>query len=151
MRVNCLISDRVVIQTLHHIYFASRRPFGIFGQQPDSRPCSFCGIQFGAYFDTSVKECLFTFGINASCQIRCRIIGQCLIDNTPQYQFAFTHGKAGIKVRHIIIPVGPPSRNLAPDLRVKAFLLIKILFPYQRPAGGRSSCRFAGNEYPTKE
>ncbi len=35
--------------------------------------------------------------------------------------FALAHGKAGIKVRHIIIPVGLPSRNLAPNLRVKAF------------------------------
>ena len=151
MRMNRLVSDRVIIQTLHHIYLASRRPFGIFGQHPDSRPGTFCGIQPGTDLDPSVRKSLFTFGINASCQIRCRIIGQCLIDNTPQYQFAFTHGIAGIKVRHIIIPVGFPSRNLTPDLRVKVLPLIKVFFPHQRPAGRNSSRRFTGNEHPTKE
>ena len=102
MRMNRLVSDRVIIQTLHHIYLASRRPFGIFGQHPDSRPGTFCGIQPGTDLDPSVRKSLFTFGIN-----RLRILR--LIENLTLgtaavgYRTESMHGAGSPQAQRIMI------------------------------------------------
>ena len=100
-----LISDCIVIQTFHDIDFSTHRPGSIYREHPDGWPLTTCTVQFGAYFEASVAECFFSFGVDSSGQIGCCIIGLAVIDDASQHHIAVTHVETGIEVGHIVIPV----------------------------------------------
>ena len=89
-----LISDGVAIQALHDIYLTSIGPFCIFGQHPDSGPCTASSLQLGFYLYPSTGKKLFTFGINATGKIGCGIILLRIIHNAAQDHISISHGIA---------------------------------------------------------
>ena len=64
--MNCLISNRIVIQTFHDINLTAGWPCRSFRQHPDGRPCSSRRIQLGTNLNTPVRKSLFAFCIHTA-------------------------------------------------------------------------------------
>ena len=131
-----LISNRIVVQTLHDIDLSGPRPLPlslVTRFEPNSRPSTLRTLQFSFHFETAAMKSSFILGIYTPGNIRSSIIFEIGIHDTFQYQVTISHLITGLIVRHMSSPFRIGPRNFRPCCRVERST-IEVIFPHQLPS-----------------